>query len=502
MPVLELALGARRRIGLLSMASVAAGLTLVGCGGPPDRSFAELPQALDHLVWTQQQALPYVAQTYGNQFGQAVAIYGDTAVASDVSTTQNLNPPGILSVFTRTGTRWTKQAQFRAPDAADEDLFGWCLALSADTLVVGALGKANVYVYTLSGTTWTAQATLSAPAGNDYAFGYSVALSGDTVVVGSPATPIGSNSNQGAAYVFQRTGTTWTQQAKLVSSDGAAEDSYGYSVGISGDSVVVGANIKTVGGNWRQGEAYVYTRTGSTWSEQAQLTASDGAGNDLFGQSVAISQDTVVVGAPLKTIGAVHARGQGYVFVRSGTSWSEQQKLGSMDWTGVTDCGWTVALQGDTAILGAPDNAGQAYVYQRAGTSWTMQQTLAPAAGSAQQQFGAALALDGDTALITVPQGTDATYTSRGAVLAYVQVSQPESSNSDGSGGSSGGSRSPMSNPSTDPPSAMATGCTSAGLPGAPATSSVAGAMWSLAALLFLLRRRRSAALRRALDGK
>ena len=104
-------------------------------------------------------------------------------------------------------------------------------------------------------------------------------------------------TDQGSAYVFTRSGTTWTQQAKLTASDGAADDYFGYSVALSGDTALVGAYWDDVGANYDQGSAYVFTRSGTTWTQQAKLTASDGAAGDHFGHSVALSGDTALVGA-------------------------------------------------------------------------------------------------------------------------------------------------------------------------------------------------------------
>ena len=135
----------------------------------------------------------------------------------------------------------------------------------------------------------------------DY-FGVSVALSGDTALVGAYYDDVGANSEQGSAYVFTRSGTTWTQQGQLTASDGAELDLFGVSVALSGDTALVGAFLDDVGANSYQGSAYVFTRSGTTWSQQGQLTASDGAAGDLFGISVALSGDTALVGAFLDDV--------------------------------------------------------------------------------------------------------------------------------------------------------------------------------------------------------
>ena len=123
----------------------------------------------------------------------------------------------------------------------------------------------------------------------------SVAIAGDTIVVGAWLDD-DNGTDSGSAYVFTRTGTTWTEQAKLTASDGAADDQFGISVAIAGDTIVVGAYRDDDNGT-DSGSAYVFTRTGTTWTQQAKLTASDGAADDQFGSSVAIAGDTIVVGA-------------------------------------------------------------------------------------------------------------------------------------------------------------------------------------------------------------
>ena len=133
-------------------------------------------------------------------------------------------------------------------------------------------------------------------------------------MVGACGDDVGANADQGSAYVFTRSGTTWSQQAKLTAADGAAGDWFGYSVAVSGDTAVVGAAGDDVGANADQGSAYVFARSGTTWTQQAQLTAADGAAGDCFGRSVAVSGDTAVVGASDDDVGANTDQGSAYVF--------------------------------------------------------------------------------------------------------------------------------------------------------------------------------------------
>src|SRR4030095_17147959 len=175
------------------------------------------------------------------------------------------------------------------------------VASSGDTVVAGAPGttitaevapRNAAYIFRPLG-----KLTASDGAAWDY-FGNSVAISGDTVVVGAPGADIGSDINRGSAYVFARSGASWIELQKLAAGEGA-NDGFGYSVAISGNTIVVGALSDSIGSNTSQGSAYVFVRSGASWIEQRKLTADDGAAGDNFGASVAISGDTVVVGAPL-----------------------------------------------------------------------------------------------------------------------------------------------------------------------------------------------------------
>ena len=171
---------------------------------------------------------------------------------------------------------------------------------------------------------------------------------------------------------------TWTQQQELTASDGAASDEFGISVSVSGDTAVVGAQGKTVNSNAGRGAAYVFVRTGGIWGQQQKLTASDGAAGDTFGGSVSVSGDTAVIGAYNKTFNSSHVKqGTAYVFVRTGTVWSQQAELRAVDGAAGDFFGASVSVSGDTAVIGAVyRNPGTAYIFIRSGTVWSQQQEL------------------------------------------------------------------------------------------------------------------------------
>ena len=350
-------------------------------------------------------------------FGYSVAISGDTAIVGACLDNVGANmDQGSAYVFVRNGTTWSQQVRLTASNGAAYDYFGYSVAISGDTAIVGAclddvgtnMDKGSAYIFVRTGTTWSQQAQLTVSdgtAGDE--FGISVAISEDTAIIGAPDDDVGANGYQGSAYVFVRTGTTWSQQAQLTASDGAAGDEFGYSVAISGDTAIVGACLDDVGTNMDKGSAYVFVRTGTIWSQQAQLTASDGAAGDEFGYSVAISGDTAIIGAPDDDVGANGYQGSAYVFVRTGTTWSQQAQLTASD--GDTDdyFGHSVAVSVDTAIVGAClDNVrangyqDSAYVFLRNGTTWSQQAHLIASDGAAGDEFGISVAVSGDTAVV------------------------------------------------------------------------------------------------------
>ena len=242
------------------------------------------------------------------------------------------------------------------------------------------------------------QAELTAADGAFYDFfGSSVALSGDTALVGASGHTVGTNGLQGAAYVFVRSGSSWSQQGpELVAGDGAYNDEFGYSVAVSGDTALVGAIEHDVGAKAGQGAAYAFVRSGTVWTQQAELTAGDGIAHDWFGHSVALFGDTAVVGANL----ARWERGAAYVFVRSGSSWSQQgPALVHGDDAASDAFGYSVALSGDSALVGAPwhhvgTNPGQgaAYVFTLPAPALTL--TISAPTGTSSYVAGSTLTVN------------------------------------------------------------------------------------------------------------
>ena len=341
-----------------------------------------------------------------DEFGYTVSINGDTAV---IGAYRHSGPGGSSSgtayVFVRLGGgQWLQQAELTASDASILDSFGISVAVEGDTVVVGASAddgsgggdQGSAYVFVRQGTSWTQQAKLTA---SDAAaldnFGSSVSISGNTVLVGAFLDDGPGGADQGSAYVFVRNGVSWTQEAKLVADDGAAADRFGSSVSLSGDSAVIGAPGDDTGTSYGHGSAYVFVREGTTWTLQTKLTASDAAGGDSLGTKVSIDADTVILGAPLDDGPAGANQGSAYVFVRSGTAWSEQGKLTAADAAAGDRLGDSVAVAGDIAVVGS-EVGRTVYVYARQGTVWSQQGQLANSANG----FGGSASLSGETAVL------------------------------------------------------------------------------------------------------
>jgi len=379
---------------------------------------------------------------------------------------------GAVYVFVRDGATWSQQAYLKASNTDGGDFFGVSVAVSGDTIVVGARledstatgvngdegdnaapGSGAAYVFVRNGETWTQQAYLKAsnPDGGDE-FGSSVAISGDVVIIGAPkedsnATGVDGDEsnnlagNSGAAYVFVRDGVTWSQQAYLKASNTENGDDFGVSLAVSGATVVVGARFEdsnatgvdgdeTSNSGSDSGAAYVFVREDATWSQQAYLKASNTGNGDWFGFSVAVFGDTVVVGSFEEDSSATGVNGDedsndavsagaAYVFVRNGITWSQQAYLKASNSAAIDQFGYTVAVADDTVVVGArleDSNAtgvngnddgnsaldsGAAYVFARDDTGdWSQQFYLKASNTDSGDLFGASIAVSGRSVVV------------------------------------------------------------------------------------------------------
>jgi len=335
------------------------------------------------------------------EFGVSVAIDGDTAVVGG-------SYSGAAYIFARSGGTWAQQQKLASGTVG---YFGWSVAVDGDTAVIGVPFTDNAaYVFTRNGGTWSQQQVLTASDGA-FSFGSSVDVKGDTALIGAR-----SSGSSGAAYVFTRIGTTWTEQQKLTAADGASGDNFGCSVALYADTAVIGAYYD----DSAKGAAYVFRRSGTTWTQQQKLTATDGEASDQFGYSVALDGNTAVIGA----YGDNTNTGAAYVFSSSGGTWNQQEKLTASDATEYEYAGWSVTLYADTAVIGVPgdagnaDQSGSAYVFTRSGASWS--ETAKVQASDGQQDDILGMAVDvSDGALIAGAPSRNETYEDQGAAYVF-----------------------------------------------------------------------------------
>lgn len=351
---------------------------------------------------------PHAPATNGIIFGVSVAISGDTALVGAMRDQGANGVQGSAYVLQRDGGSWTLQTKLTASDAPVDAYFGSSVALSGDTALIGASGGPGAaYVYVRSNGIWTLQQRLTPLEGSiGEQFGYAVALSGDTALVGVPGDDLGESYGHGSAFVFTRNGSVWSEQQKLIASDVEPVNYFGSAVALDGDTAVVGAPYDTFGSNALQGSAYVFARNAGVWTEQAKLFAADGAASDLFGNAVAVSGDTVAVGVFLDDIDRRSDQGSVHVFVRSGATWSWQAQLLMADGASHDQLGLGVAIDGDKLLAGARlDSVQTAYqgsvvVYSRTGSNWTQGQKVIAGDSSVHDTFGHALALSGDDLIV------------------------------------------------------------------------------------------------------
>ena len=367
------------------------------------------------------------------QSGDLVFVGGQLAIAVDASTFETCNKTDID--FPIVWSNLSHQAKIKPSDLVMFDLFGRNVAIDGNTLAIGSQdegnsGRGEIHVYTRSGTTWSQEAVLVASDTSKYMS--KVIIQGDTIVAGAYGNSVGTNTREGAAYVFTRSGTTWSQQAKLVASDPEAQDMFGYSIpAIDGDTVAVAApfeNGSTTSNS--KGAVYVYTRSGTSWSQQAKITASDAEAGAKFGSAegrIGLSADTLVVGAEGNDEGGTD-RGAVYVFTRSGTTWSQQAKITapSPSTDDGVNFGRSTDISGDTIVIGAPYDhdaaagAGLLFVYTRSGTTWSHQATLSVSDAAIGDQVGHDVVIKGDV-IVSGARQEDTTTDNSGALYVFTR---------------------------------------------------------------------------------
>ncbi len=428
-----------RALSCVAVSAVACALIL-GVGAEPAAalSLTEDPFVQQGERLTSKEMTEHAEQGYS----VALSANGDTAL---------IGAPGYDSfagaawIYTRSGSVWAEQEKLEGTEGSPLAHQGWSVALSADgdTALVGGYEEEKggvftgaAWVFTRSGSTWSQQQILIGAGTVDDEEGYSVALSaeGNTALIGGPDYEDGE---PGAAWVFTRSGITWSEQAKLVGAHPSGLVQKGWSVALSGDgntALIGGPSAEFKSGEPALGGAWAFTRSGSTWKELEQLPSGSGAGIDTGqGQSVALSGNgtTALVGG----IGYQSGLGGAWVYTLAGGHWTEQGEplLGNDRDTSASE-GESAALSedGNTALVGGYQDdvsRGAAWAFVRSGSSWAEQQELVGAGGSAepQQGNGVALSADGATALIGGPRNEeDGGATEPGAAWVFTRAAEPE----------------------------------------------------------------------------
>lgn len=309
----------------------------------------------------------------------------------------------------------------QASDGAMNQLFSRSMDMDGDILVVGReLNNGAAYVYRRQGEQWVEEQKLTADDPNSFYFGYSVGVSGNVIVVGDPWYRAGANTNVGAAFVFRYNGTSWVKEAKLMASDGAANDWFG-AARIDGNYIVVGAlyddDASPSNTNCDSGSAYVFEYGAGTWTQVAKLTALDAACGDRFGQAVAISGTKVLVGAYYATVSSATQRGAAYIYQKSFLGgWPQQKKLTASDGAAYDQFGCKVAIDGDVAVVsaylkddGAATDVGAVYVYRRGDLGlYPEEAELTAVDKAAGDRFGSGVAVRGDYIAVGAFRNDDA----------------------------------------------------------------------------------------------
>ena len=320
-------------------------------------------------------------------------------------------------IYVSKNNRWVMQAQVSEAEGS----FGWSVAIgnlhlrsNPHAAIVGAPNNSDrgdsagaAFVYAPSGGTWKQQAKLTADdAASTNNFGHAVAIDGNTAIVGSPKSD-DAGKNSGSAYIFVRDGARWKQQAKLLPNDLGGSDAFGEDVFVSGRTAVVGAAQHSHGGLRFPGAAYVFVREGERWVQKAKLTANDAAKSDRFGHSVALSGNTIIVGAPLHDTPSGKDAGAAYIFVPDGDSWKQQAMLTPAKAGAANQLGFGVATTGNIAILGAPARdegaraSGAAYSFVRVEGVWEEKEKVAPKDGARDLKFGSSIGMSDNSVVIS-----------------------------------------------------------------------------------------------------
>ncbi len=344
-------------------------------------------------------------------FGSSVSISGDFGLVGAWRDDDNGTDSGSVYVYHRDGSDWVEETKLTASDGAADDHFGGPNSLFGDIALVGSgrdddngTDSGSAYIFRFDGSGWVEEAKLTASDGAaGDSFGINVSLFGDTALIGAMDDD-DNGTDSGSAYIFKYDGNTWVEEAKLTASDGAAGDSFGGRVSLSGDTALIGAMNDDDNGT-DSGSAYVFRYDGSGWIEGAKLIASDGAAADGFGNQISLSSDVALIAATWDDDNGTDS-GSAYVFRYDGSGWVEETKLTAAgaaagDWFGMS-----VFISGDIALVGIrydddrAHDAGSVRIFKYDGSGWNEEAQLLASDGQADDHFGHSVSLSGDIAMV------------------------------------------------------------------------------------------------------
>lgn len=426
----------RRRREFLTIVGVAGLSTIAGCSTSDNNNEEDTPSE-----WSQSSKLTANDGDKEDLFGSSVELSGDgttALVGAREDTTEAGDATGSAYVFSHTGDSWRQQTKLTPDDGTENASFARSVSITDDGATAAIGGQGSAYVFERTDDSWGQRAKLT-PADTDGAemdFGVAVDMSADgtTVFVGAQNDDNENGDLAGSAYVFTRSSGSWSEQTKLLSSDGAAGDGFGIGVGLSDDgtTAIIGASTHDEPNGREAGAAYVFDGAGESWSETAKVSAADGDTSDVFGRSVAISGDgtTAVIGARQdEDPNGGFASGSAYIFTRSDESWSQQAKVVPEDGNSSAIYGNSVSISsnGTTALIGAPgqinstdESKGAAYRFERKDGSWSRRQKLLAADGDARDAFGHSVSLSDGASTALIGDQSDADPNGKQAGSAYV----------------------------------------------------------------------------------
>jgi hypothetical protein len=321
------------------------------------------------ITWSQTQILEPSDAAAGMHFGAGIAVNGNTAVITAPIADQNgVVWQGCAYVFVRLGTTWVYSQKLTSDVGVQYDTFGNSVAMNANYLLISSGGSTTVgpggsttipravHIFTPSiagafGPDWAEVQEITSPVvdGNYGSFGGSMAVGSDSLLIGARSATVAGSIGRGSVYVYKYNGSAWTMADNLTASDGAARDNFGVSISIDGTTAMIGAPGAATNGNTSQGAVYAFNETSGVWLQQQKLLVANGAALSLFGASVSLSGNWMLSGA----YGVNNREGAAYLFRKNGTSWIQDQALVPTDLSPGDVLGYNTGLDGGTALVGA-----------------------------------------------------------------------------------------------------------------------------------------------------